>query len=384
MSTKPIVPKNREQMARAEASAGASADGSFTVTSRSRADETLGLNSNIEKSAYGFDYFTFPSDIHADDINHYMVININVPVNRVFDAPRGRFIDPSQVDMNTMSKVDQLRSQGAISLFNTQQKIAGTTSTMSDYNDTDAGAVVSKVADWFGVKNVVTGGEDVARIGRGTRRLKSSIALYMPTPVIFNQVHDYEEVKLTNMIINGIGSGFGALAAGLGSAWSGKLATGTGAGSTVQTLLNSINGETVGTASRLIGYPINPRVEVLFANTQLRQFVFEFLLAPRSEQESLAIASIIRSLRFHAAPELDNGGFTFIPPAEFDITFYHKGKENTTIPRINTCLLERVEVDYAPTGTYSTFSNGYPVATRLSLGFREVEVIHKKRIYDGY
>jgi hypothetical protein len=116
--------------------------------------------------------------------------------------------------------------------------------------------------------------------------------------------------------------------------------------------------------------------------------VFEILMAPRSETESVIMKNIIQTLRFHAAPEIGTflgvSGFTFIPPAEFDITFFNKGLENRNIPRINTCVLNRIEVDYAPTGVYSTFRNGHPVAARLSLGFREIEILHKERIDRGF
>jgi hypothetical protein len=96
---------------------------------------------------------------------------------------------------------------------------------------------------------------------------------------------------------------------------------------------------------------------------------------------------IIKTLRFHSSAELNSvtQGLTWIPPADFDITFFNKGVENIHLIRINTCILERVEVDYAPlSGIYSTFRNGYPVAARLSLGFREVEPLHKKRILQGF
>jgi hypothetical protein len=112
----------------------------------------------------------------------------------------------------------------------------------------------------------------------------------------------------------------------------------------------------------------------------------EILMAPKNEQESITVKNIIDTFRFHAAPELDNIGPIpiFVPPAEFDITFYHKGKENTKIPRINTCALEQIEVDYAPTGVYSTFANGHPVAIRLSLAWRELEILHKERVAQGF
>ena len=114
-------------------------------------------------------------------------------------------------------------------------------------------------------------------------------------------------------------------------------------------------------------------------------------MAPRNEKESRTMHHVIKTLRFHGAPELSDRvvpvigqGLFWIPPAEFDITFFHKGVENMNILRINTCVLERIEVDYAPTGMYSTFRNGHPVAARLSMGFRELEPIHKLRVAQGF
>jgi hypothetical protein len=95
-------------------------------------------------------------------------------------------------------------------------------------------------------------------------------------------------------------------------------------------------------------------------------------------------------LRFHGAPEINNGaggvgvGLTWIPPAEFDITFFNKGVENFALPRINTCVLEGIDIDYSPHNKYATFRNGHPVAVTMVLYFREVEVAHKARIAKGF
>ena len=159
------------------------------------------------------------------------------------------------------------------------------------------------------------------------------------------------------------------------------------------------------TGGLITGIPLNPKTEVLFTNTSQREFVFEFLFSPSSVKESESLENIIRTLRFHAAPELlgtntqtDKGpvanfvgegtaaakSFFFVPPSEFDITFYHQGKENTHIPRINTCVLQRIDVGYSPLGVWSTFSNGYPVSVRMMLHFREVEITHKLRVMQGF
>lgn len=307
-------------------------------------DNTLG------QSEYDFRYRVFPEDLNNDYIGHYMIININVPVFASSGEARtsyGGNAFGQNILENEYSKVDTLR-------FGNAENVGGT-SPITGYN-----ALRS---------------EPLA-IPRYTRRIKESIAMFMPNPVTFNTVNEFQEISLT-----GLGAGLATQTAGLvGGLFGGELGGRLAGG------LADATGKVIGQVSSLAGYPINPRVEVMFSKTNLRQFVFEFLMSPRNEQESENMKAIIRTLRYHSAPELDSAtaGFTWIPPAEFDITFYNKGKENTNIPRINTCVLDRIEVDYAPQGVYSTFSNGHPVAARLSLGMREIEVVHKRRVLQGF
>jgi len=309
-------------------------------------------DNTLEQSEYDFNYRVFPNDLANDYVGHYMVININVPVFALTSGARTSYAGTqfNQTLFSTSkewSKVDALR-------FGNPENVGGITPLLG--------------------MNALT--SEIFSVPRFTRRIKESIAMFMPNPVVYNTTNEYQEISLTALA-------GGLLTAGATFAATARFGENVGAG--VESLLNSA-GQGIGKLSTLAGYPINPRVEVLFSKTNLRQFVFEFLMAPRNQQESDNMKSIIRTLRFHAAPELDSvtEGFTWIPPAEFDITFYNKGEENTNIPRINTCVLDRVEVDYAPTGVYSTFSNGHPVAARLSLGMREIEVVHKRRVLQGF
>ena len=310
----------------------------------SSGDNTLG------QSEYDFTYRVFPNDLNNDDVGHYMVININVPVFALTSGARTSYEGTAfnqTIDKNQWSKVDALR-------FGNAQNVGGVTPIL-------------------GMNALRT---EMLSIPRFTRRIKESIAMFMPSPIIFNTTNEYQETSLTALA-------GGLLTAGISAATAARFGKDVGAG--VESLLNS-TGQGIGKLSSLAGYPINPRVEVMFSKTNLRQFVFEFLMAPRNVEESETMKAIIRTLRYHSAPELDSvtSGFTWIPPAEFDITFYNRGKENTNIPRINTCVLDRIEVDYTPTGKYSTFSNGHPVAARLSLGMREIEVVHKRRVLQGF
>ena len=320
------------------------------IRSRDALDYNIS-DSSLGQSEYDFRYRVFPADLANDYVGHYMIININVPVFARDGSARtayggaafGQNLFPGGARSGEFSKVDTLRFCNAENV---------------------------------GCTSPITGGDalkaEPLAIPRYTRRIKESIAMFMPNPVTFNTINEFQEISLTAMA--------GGLATGAAALVAGALFGETGA-----SLANAV-GDSAGKVSRLAGYPINPRVEVMFAKTNLRQFVFEFLMAPRNEQESENMKAIIRTLRFHSAPELDSStaGFTWIPPAEFDFTFYNKGVENTNIPRVNTCVLDRIEVDYAPQGVYSTFSNGHPVAARLSLGVREIEVVHKRRVLQGF
>lgn len=216
------------------------------------------------------------------------------------------------------------------------------------------------LANEFSTADVLRGLDNPVYIPRQTRRTSKTIVLYMPNTVVFSQANQYEDISLTGIVAEA------AVQLGAG-----------GAGRKVYSGLQ--------TAAKAFQMPINPKTEVLFSNTHLRTFQFDFLFAPSSQQETELLKNIIYELRFHSAPELLGlGGLLWTPPSEFDISFYHNNQENTNIPKISTCVMENLDVDYAPTGVYSTFSTGYPVAVRVSMRLKEVEVIHKKRVKQGF
>lgn len=306
----------------------------------------------LEQSEYDFNYRVFPEDLTMQDNSHYMVININVPVH-IGGESRSAYW-PGKILDNEFSKVDNLR-------YNNQQTFfpSGTS---------------------FGVNDGTT--RETFAIPRSTRRIAESIALHMPNGgLVYTEDNKYEEASLTAMG----GTILSSLARGTVEAIGGKTAALFEAVSERVGTLAAGVAQVVKNGAKISGYPINPRVEVLFATRPQRQWMFEVFLAPRTQSEAVTVKNIIQTLRYHAAPELGTGGFFFIPPAEFDITFFRQGVENLNLPRINTCVLERIDIDYAPQGgVYSTFKDGSPVAVRLSLGFREIEIVHKRRVLQGF
>ena len=313
-------------------------------------DLTLGQNK------YDFTRRVFPSDLEQTDTynGHYMVININVQENSRLNA------------INT--------KEGSQTIFTRDSK---------ELSKTDA--LRYKIDKTFSVgegNDVKTLEQTVGSRPRFTRRITESIALYMPnSELTFTDLHHYDDVSLTKFA----GSVAGGVAKFVGSLGIGRI-LGAAAGSTAGNLIGA-TGEIIGNVAQITGSPLNPKIEVIFSNTTQREFSFDFMFAPANEKESIALEQIIRTIRFHAAPELRSGAiesFFYIPPSEFDVTFFYRGEENTKLPRLNTCVLTQVDVSYAPSGVYSTFHNGHPVTVRMALRFRETEVVHKLRVLQGF
>lgn len=138
------------------------------------------------------------------------------------------------------------------------------------------------------------------------------------------------------------------------------------------------------------GYAENPQTQVLFKKIDFRSFHFDFVLTPHTKEESEAIKKIIYAFKYASAPEFRKNGdqgfsqslFMTVPDT-FKIKFLYNGKENENVNKIGDCVLQSINVDYAPNG-WSTFNDGAPVQTRLTLHFQETMLIDKNRIKEGY
>ena len=85
------------------------------------------------------------------------------------------------------------------------------------------------------------------------------------------------------------------------------------------------------------------------------------------------------------------GSRYFIYPGEFDIKFIANGAENGALPKISTCALINIDVSYAAASQWAAFRQSvkkkdvaHPVSTSLTLTFKELEIISKQRVINGY
>jgi hypothetical protein len=125
----------------------------------------------------------------------------------------------------------------------------------------------------------------------------------------------------------------------------------------------------------------NNRTEMKFEGIERRDFSFSFRMLPTSPEEAQTIEDIVTAFRFHSMPEVlgSLAGRTMIVPSTFDIEY----RPNIHLHKISTSVLESVEVQYGGERT-QFFTDDQPVETQLTLKFKELEIITKERILEGY
>jgi len=127
------------------------------------------------------------------------------------------------------------------------------------------------------------------------------------------------------------------------------------------------------------GIVFNPNMELLFNGPSLRSFAFSFQMTPRSQTESDAVKSIIRTFKSNMAPQVttEGSGSLFLKtPNVFELT-YKQGKDpHSFLHQFKQCFLENVSVNYTGAGTYATYGDGTPVSIIMNLQFKEIEPIY--------
>ena len=57
---------------------------------------------------------------------------------------------------------------------------------------------------------------------------------------------------------------------------------------------------------------------------------------------------------------------------------------NPNLPKLATCVLQGIDVNYGSAGQWTAFEDGMPVEISMQLRFKEVEIMHKELIKQGF
>jgi hypothetical protein len=374
---------------------GPSTSGTTTPILRQSAIE---MKDNRPTSKAGVDPFAFSSISYPRDVTndlqngHYMLFYVNVQ-NRT----KYRYKDPNggdvggNVSVTTLDKeTGKLSTKTSKGGFDLKDKLK-LSKLQGNYNNNADVAKLhrSKQKSQSGLSSVLP----------TTTRITDSVALYLPPSVIDSTSAGYSDSQ-TGMI------GF-AIAAGLTT--SNEFKQGDYAGA-AQALVDGFQGllsegvkksltnfaetltETEGAAGLLnktLGQADNPFMEVLFDKMSMRSFSYPFTFAPKNADEAADVQKIIALFRFHMAPEEQRAQARFLTlPSTFDIHYMYQSQtgqasENDFYNRIATCVLESCVVDYTPNGVQS-FDDGSPTQIKMTLGFKETQLLTKSLVAAGY
>lgn len=232
---------------------------------------------------------------------------------------------------------------------------------------------------------------------REMKELKQAIALHLPTDLATRYGMQWEETDLagTTAILATSENLAGALKEGAmamfssESSLSGALDQAKAGGTSITGygISQALRVPGVGEAiSKLSGVAANPKKEQLFKQVDFRTFSFQYDFFPKSATESQAVQKIIQMFKYHMHPEFksDSFNFMYIYPSEFDIVYYHQGRENLNLPRHTSCVLTDMNVLYTPQGVATTFPDGASTHIRVVLTFKELAILTKENIADGF
>ena len=242
-------------------------------------------------------------------------------------------------------------------------------------------------------------GKSMVRVKRApTTRLETAIAMYMPPSVNVSYAANYVDTEI------------GAFSVGAGAAIkafnrTGKLAAGTSAfldtvpdelkNVAARQILGAIGSIIPGTqgleevAGMATGQIIADRMELAFKGLPKRGFQYTFKMIPKSEQEAEEIRKIVFTFKANMLPEIKEGtgGRGMVVPNTFDIRYMYMNTDNDFLHKISTCVLESMNVTYGG-DRYRTFPDAGdgtpPVETTMTLNFKELELITKERVYEGF
>ena len=211
------------------------------------------------------------------------------------------------------------------------------------------------------------------------RKLSQAIILYTPAETKFKYEARYTDAE--GGMLAGLFGGDNFLDS-VGSA------TGSGLASLLSGAMQMISPGIGGLATRAFGETTNPNLELAFESVPFRSFTFPFTFAPKNHQELQQVHKIIETFKFHMLPQLTEGESFFVTPSQFEIEYMYRKGNNNYIPRVAKCVLESMEVDYAPGEKFTTLKpddqGASPQIISIQLQFKEMMVLTKKTIAGGY
>ena len=132
--------------------------------------------------------------------------------------------------------------------------------------------------------------------------------------------------------------------------------------------------------SRASGQVLNPYLELLFNGVNLREFDFDFVMTPRSPQESTEIKKIIRELNRAKTPSYGSNGAFIQQPSVFKVGFFQGNQPHPFLFNVKTCAMTSMSVNYSNSSqsNFTSYGDGTPTSLTMNLSFTELSPIYRE------
>jgi len=152
------------------------------------------------------------------------------------------------------------------------------------------------------------------------------------------------------------------------------------AGQAVNVFGNNVNPQEI--LTRTTGQILNNNLELLFKGVQLRQFNFEFDLAPRDITESNTIKQIVRLFKQNMSAKKNGannaGGLFLSSPNIFKLCYKTGGKKHAYLNSFFPMAMKSLNMDYSSNITYATYEDTTPVSMKMSISLQEINPIYNE------
>ena len=344
--------------------------------------QARGAGTNFASDKYTVGNLQYPSDLMAANNiygGNFVIFYINVQTDsKLLNELKYETVeDPSAIPPRQRGDFEKLNTSaagavavnaGAGALFGGLGKAIGIESSSAAKGGALGLAAGSAVA------------LQAANFTRAQKRLKQVIALHMPEDLNIKYSIDWTEEETS------AAAAAYAAADNLSSIIDSSRSNSIGqailtAGTTAALKTPGLGDYT----SAQTGLAANPKKEQIFKGVKYRDFTMNYKFFARSADEAKNITQIINAFKLHMHPEFkDSYNFLYIYPSEFDIYYYNNNVENLNLHRHTSVVLTDLDVAYTPQNVFTAFSDGMPTQINVSMSFRELALLTKDNILDGF
>jgi hypothetical protein len=277
----------------------------------------------------------YPRDLQSSTRGHVVMITINEVQPATYESIKSSLLKATDSIIGSGDQIKQSFTDAIDAVSNGEVSIGG---------------ILDKTKEILGNDNI--------NIKSPTKKGVATVSLYIPETMAFQYSSSYSQLSLVDAAkdIPVLGKAVGAVSSIINSGPARLLAKGG-------------------------GFAFNPQQQMLFDGIDFRTYQMSFTFTPYSKEEAQTVSKIVKMFKMHAAPRLAEGtaGMFFVPPSTFNLDFMFNGKINPNVGKVAESVIEGIDVNYSPNG-FSTFGDGAPVQTTLTLNFKEIELITREKI----